>query len=392
MSIQIEHEIASSLEEGIRDCVFPGGVCSLTVGNETPIVIARGILEAGQPGQPVKEDTLYDLASLTKVVVGMPLILRSVQLGRISLTDPLVTYIPELASGQDAELKKRITLYHLLTHSSGLPGWRPLYIQGSGRDAYIRSIAEEALIGMPGNQVVYSDLGMIMLGFIAERVWDESLDRLAKRMLFQPLGMDTAAYKPLKQLPHLAANIAPTEDGNGFERDMIAGDNAYRYLLDKVQAFPWRQGVIRGTVHDGNAHFGLDGVSCHAGLFSNVYDLLNYMNIWTEGSFIDPVLRDLATRSHTSTFSPISRGLGWEISPASGSMEQVIAGCSGGDVLSSAAFGHTGFTGTSIWHDPVRQATLITLTNRVNSNSSPKINHWRRTHHNRILSLVPPRT
>ncbi|MDR6550853.1 serine hydrolase [Paenibacillus qinlingensis] len=387
----IVDEISLSIERGIQEGIFPGGICSLEVENYPPIVITRGTFEAGRKDSPVKKDTLYDLASLTKVVVALPLILLSVQTGRLSVTDPILTYLPELAKGQDIEGKQQITVYHLLTHTSGLPGWRPFYLQGNGRESYLRLIAEEALVGKPGNQVVYSDLGFILLGFIIESVWNEPLDQLARRMLFQANGMATASYKPLEQLSTLAANIAPTEDGNIFEQAMITEDNAYPHLVRRVDEFPWRQGVICGTVHDGNAHYGLDGVSGHAGLFASISDMQNYMKMWTgkaENGCIDPILCNFATRSHTSTLSSIQRGLGWEVSPTGGTMSAVISGCTGGDLVSPEAYGHTGFTGTSIWHDPLRQATLITLTNRVNPTVSLQIKQWRRMHHNRIFSKL----
>ncbi|MFM1651855.1 serine hydrolase domain-containing protein [Brevibacillus sp. B_LB10_24] len=396
---QIGRQIASNLEQGIQDGIFPGGICSLTVGSRPPIIVARGHTSTGQQSRPVDVDTIYDVASLTKVVVTLPLVLHAVQQGRLSLNDPVVKHLPELEAGPDVDAKRKITLFHLLTHTSGLPAWRPYFLEGSGRAAYLSLIAAEALDGTPGGQVVYSDLGFMLLGFTLERVWDEELDQLAQRLLFSPMGMSMTAYKPLEALAEHAQRIAAAEEGNGYERNM-----AIRFLTERTDqrclamrkreaSFPWRQGTICGTVHDCNAHYGLAGVSGHAGLFSTIADLERYMKIWsaeTAPFSINPVLRQFAARTHTGGCSPIQRALGWEASPTGGTLEEVVAGCSGGDLVSPAAFGHTGFTGTSIWHDPLRQATLITLTNRVHPTVSPEILQWRRAHHNRIFALIMP--
>lgn len=387
---EIERQIADSLEGGIQRGIFPGGICSLTVGSHTPITVARGYMAAGSKDKPVEEETIYDLASLTKVVAVLPLVLLAVQAGRLMLNDSIVTYLPELQSGRDADRKREITLYHLLTHTSGLPAWRPFYLQGRGREAYVKLIAEEELSAIPGRQAVYSDLGFMLLGFILERVYDQELDQLAKRLVFLPCGMDLAAYKPLEERKSAGAKIAPTEKGNVYEQAMIAGDPLYQQLHDRASVFAWRQELICGTVHDGNAYYGLGGVSGHAGLFASILDLQRYMQIWTDetSTFLNPVLRDFAVRPHARESS--IRAIGWEASSTGGTIDQVVSGCSGGDLVSPAAYGHTGFTGTSIWHDPLRKATLITLTNRVHPTVSSEMIQWRRAHHNRIFSLVWP--
>ncbi|TRY27417.1 serine hydrolase [Brevibacillus sp. LEMMJ03] len=394
---RIRRQLAESLDEGIARGIFPGGVASLTIGDEPPMVVARGSLGRGEQTALPSAETVYDLASLTKVIVTLPLVLLSVQTGKLSLSDPLEIHLPEWERAEDPR-KRRITLLHLLTHTSGLPAWRPYYLLARGRDDYLSLIAAEPLAGEPGKQVIYSDLGFMLLGFLLERIWDEPLDRLAERLIFQPMGMTATGYRPLARGVD-SRLIAPTEDGNAYEQDlsrqqaeqMTAVGHPYAgRLRERLDRFAWREGIIRGTAHDGNCHYGLDGVSGHAGLFSTARDVERYMRIWTSADAqvrLDPVLLAFAAGCRTGRLAP-ARALGWEASAQAGPLEAAAAGCTGGDLLSPGAFGHTGFTGTSIWCDPVRGATLIALTNRVHPAVSPLMPRWRKAFHNRVLSLV----
>lgn len=391
--------LEKSVEDGIRSGIFPGAAVSVMRAGSQTLTTVKGRIGQEAGAAAVDEQTLYDLASLTKVMVTLPLVLLSIQVGKLSLADALVTHVPELAAGKDSERKGQIRVAHLLTHTAGLPAWRPYFVIGTGREEYIRLMAEESLIATCGREVVYSDLGFMLLGFVLERIWDEPLDALAARLIFQPSGMASTCYLPLRQKSLPISGIAQTENGNEYERNM-----AQNYLADlapfdhpqvaqwreKLADYPWRQGVICGTVHDCNAHYGLEGVSGHAGLFSTVRDVERYMAIWTTADApvrIDPLLRALSTRSHTD-FSAQRRGLGWIASATGGSLEQLAAGCTGGDLASERAFGHTGFTGTSIWSDPVRGMTIITLTNRVHPVPSPLIGAWRIAHHNQLWNGV----
>ncbi|MFC4620297.1 serine hydrolase domain-containing protein [Camelliibacillus cellulosilyticus] len=385
--------ISESLETAISNGVFSGGVATIIENLGNALTIAKGKTSSIDESPAIEANTLFDLASLTKVVATTPSILMSIQKGRLSLSDRVIDLIPELK--QD---KAGMTIAHLLTHTSGLPAWRPLFINHHGSESYIKAIAEEPLIGEPGCQVVYSDLGFMLLGFVLERIWDDELDSIAQTLVFSPLKMDATAYRPLETFKDRSINIAATEKGNGFEKNMVldylskyekAGlpAGSLKISNDEITALDWREGVITGTVHDCNAFYGLDGVSGHAGLFSTVEDLQKYINVWMAddgASFIDPFLRDIATRCHTGRLAP-KRALGWEASSIGGNLSQMATGCSGGDLLSKHAFGHTGFTGTSIWCDPDRHAALILLTNRVHPEATD-ITKWRKAIHNRVFA------
>mgnify|MGYP001177952167 CR=1 FL=1 len=399
--IALMEKMRNSLDAGIKQGIFPGGaVCLLREGEEA-ITLARGKTGTASAEPLAAADTLYDMASLTKVMVTLPLVLLSVQDGRLSLSDPVVDYLPELGEGTDKSTKEKIKVIHLLTHSSGLAAWRPYFLRGSGQAEYVRLIADEPMLGQPGEAVVYSDLGFMLLGFLLERVWQEELPSLAKRLVFDPSGMHHTGYLPLQQPAWKECTIAPTEEGNRYEQNMAlqyivqleaTGDPRAAEWKDMLDNFGWRQGVIRGTVHDCNAYYGLQGVSGHAGLFSTLDDAARYMAIWTTADApvrIDPILRAFSTRAQTDLLAP-RRAVGWEASAPGGGLKQAAYGCTGGDLLSDCAFGHSGFTGTSIWSDPMRRATLITLTNRVHPVVSTQMNRWRRAHHNQLFSAIPP--
>ncbi|USG64326.1 beta-lactamase family protein [Brevibacillus ruminantium] len=404
----LKKSLKESLEAGISQGVFPGGISMLIQDGKSAVTVAAGTLSAAEDTglalelqERVDETTIYDMASLTKVMVTLPLLLLSVQEGRLSLTDSISQHLPELETGTDLAVKRKITLLHLLTHTAGLPAWRPYFLHDSGCEAYIRRIAQEAMIGIPGKQVVYSDLGFILLGFILERVWDEPLDELARRLIFQPSGMSSTCYLPLVHPELEKKRIAPMEKGDGFELNLamqqVVSEEALglptaQALSERIASFHWRTGIIHGIVHDCNAYHGLAGISGHAGLFSTCPDTERYMRIWTSAEApvrIDPLLQRLACRCQTGGLAPM-RALGWEAAATGGNLEQLSVGCTGGDCLSEHAFGHTGFTGTSIWRDPFRRATLITLTNRVHPTVSRMMGTWRRSHHNRLFSLITP--
>jgi serine-type D-Ala-D-Ala carboxypeptidase len=376
----------TSLYQAIKEKIFPGGISSFIQTGKGPETAVAGKLSFHETAAEVTLDTIYDLASLTKVTATLPAILLSIQKGKLLLFDRVEEYIPEFCTGHDQHFKRNITIFHLLTHTSGLPAWRPFFVKCRGTRDYIEAIAKEPLMGRPGKKVVYSDLGFMLLGFILERVWDLELAELTKQLVFQPLSMKNTGY--LSQ-----GVIAPTENGNEIEKNMALEylkankrPGAFTFMEEELVAVPWRKEAIQGTVHDCNAFYGLNGVSGHAGLFSTICDLQKYMKIWseTDNNFLDPLLKKLATEAKTGKLAPM-RGLGWESASTGGTMEQLIQSCSAGDLVSPAAFGHTGFTGTFMWHDPVRESTLIVLSNRVHPHGNGAIINWRKKQANIVF-------
>jgi CubicO group peptidase (beta-lactamase class C family) len=269
------------------------------------------------------------MASLTKVVGMTSAMMQLTEAGKVDLDAPVQRYISEFRGPN----KERVTVRHLLTHSSGLPAWRPLYKETtSPSEARALAVATE-LDTLPGIRMVYSDLGAIILGQIVERVSGEPLDQYLARRVFGPLGMMSTQYRPGAAL---LARIAPTE----FD--------------------PWRQRQIRGEVHDENA-FSLGGVSGHAGLFSSGHDVARLTRMYLNGGTLDGVrfVSAETIRKFTTVQDSLlsNRALGWETPNGSNSA---------GRLMKRPAFGHTGFTGTSIWVDPSRDVFVVLLTNRVN--------------------------
>src|SRR6185503_10036105 len=249
--------------------------------------------------------------------------------GTVDLDAPVQRYVKEFQGPN----KDRVSVRHLLTHTSGLPAWRPLYKETTSPEAARALAIATALDTLPGVRMVYSDLGAIILGQIVERVSGEKLDDYLARHVFGPLGMTSTRYRPgADVLPR----VAPTEYD------------------------PWRQRQIRGEVHDENA-FALGGVSGHAGLFSTAHDVARFCRMYLNGGTLDGarIVSGATIRRFTavqdSMFS--NRALGWETPNGTNSA---------GHLVTRPAFGHTGFTGTSIWVDPSRDLFVILLTNRVN--------------------------
>jgi CubicO group peptidase (beta-lactamase class C family) len=289
---------------------------------------AQGRLTYDEGAPAVRPDTIYDLASLTKVVATTTMAMTLVDEGRLDLARPVSAFLPAFRGGD----KDRVTVFHLLTHSSGIDWWAPLYKDLKGQAAYLDRIQAMPLVYEPGTKSLYSDLGIILLGEILERVAGEPLQAFAARRLFEPLGLRDTRFRPG---PELRARIAPTE------RD------------------PWRGRVLQGEVHDENA-FALGGVAPHAGLFGPAEELSRVAQMLLDGGVYDN--RRLVSRATVERFVSragipgSSRALGWD-TPSEGS--------SAGTLLSPRSFGHTGFTGTSMWMDPDRRLFVVLLTNRV---------------------------
>jgi len=311
------------MRRGISAGAFPGG--AVIVGRRGAIVWERGYGTLDwTTGTPVDaERTMYDVASLTKVVATTAATMVLVDRGKLNLDEPVVRALPAFR-GQG---KDEVTLRDLLRHRSGLPAGRILSRKGPASAR--KGVLATPLVRQPGSRSEYSDLGLDVAGFVVERVTREPLDRFLRRTVYDPLGMSSTMFRPG---PTLRPRIAPTEPP-----------------------------VARGDVHDRNAR-ALGGVAGHAGLFTTAGDLAVFAQMMLDNGvvagkkfFADSTVRDFTTPG------PGWRALGWETCSGGGSC---------GRYFSARAFGHTGFTGTSMWIDPERDMFVIVLTNWIHGRAS----------------------
>jgi len=332
--------LADVVDSGIAAGAAPGAVIAIS-SRGVRYVHGTGQLGIGDTTRP-GPGTVYDLASLTKVIALTTGLMFAVEERRIGLEDPVSRHVAAFRGGR----RDSVTIRHLLTHSSGLPDHRRLWELSADRSGALAVASATPLDTTPGVRTVYSDIGAIVLTQALEHAYQERIDSLLSRRLFTPLGMSATRYLPP---PSWLPRIAPTE------RD------------------PWRGRLLRGEVHDENASW-LGGVSGHAGLFATADDLLSFGE-WLLAQRAGrscvrpcPVLPP-ATVSEFSRRQEIvpgsSRALGWD-TPSPGS--------SAGTLLSASSFGHTGFTGTSIWIDPARDLVVVLLSNRVHpTRNNPRL-------------------
>ncbi|WP_254777120.1 serine hydrolase [Paenibacillus sp. yr247] len=331
------------MEGWLRDGLLPGGVLDITVSNRLRFQKSYGLYSDGTNERPIHLDTLFDIASLTKVTATLPAILVLVAKGKLSLDSSVQHYLPEFRYPQ-------VTLRHLLMHASGLPPDLPYLPRKAARTGLIDEILTQELLFIPGEDKLYSDLGMILLGIIIERVSGEPLDRFVREHVFEPLDMRNTLFTPG---PELQDRIAATEQVDG---DFIIGE-----------------------VHDEKS-FHLGGVSGSAGLFATADDLARYAAWWLQPEkwgIVPPSLMREAT-----AHSVRGRGLGWEVwhDPAS------VPSC--GESWPMGSFGHTGFTGTSLWIEPEQGLSVVFLTNAVHFGRNNKIRELRPILHEAVLSSV----
>ena len=316
------------VERGIKAGGYPGA--SVVVGRRGAAVFERGFgrLSWSSSSTPVDaQRTIYDVASLSKVVGTTTAIMILFDEKKIGLDDPVVNYIPTFGGGD----KDRVTIRQLLTHTSGLPAGRDIWRIAQTPLEARALVLNTSLEGRPGAQYNYSDLGADVLGLIVEVVAGEPLDKFLNRRVFEPLGMDETFYRPADSLRY---RIAPTE-------------------VTPPRGYP-----LRGEVHDENA-YALGGVAGHAGLFSTAADLSVFAQMMLNGGEYNGV--QIISKPTVELFTSRSfghRALGWDTAEGD---------YGSGRYLGSTAYGHTGFTGTSMWIDPEREMFVILLTNRVHA-------------------------
>lgn len=318
------------VERGIKAGGYPGA--AVVVGRKGAAVWEKGFGHLGwtaDAASVVPERTIYDLASLTKVVGTTTAVMILFDQGRLHLDDQVVRFLPEFTGGG----REQVTIRMLLTHRSGLPAGRDLWRIAHTADEARAAVLATPLVAAPGQHFEYSDLGADVLGFVVEAASGERLDTFLQARVFAPLGMSDTRFRPDASL---RSRIAPTE-------------------LTPPRGYP-----LRGEVHDENA-YALGGVAGHAGLFSTVSDLSIFAQMLLNGGSFNGtrIVADSTVHLFTRRASGSgTRGLGWDTCAGS-------YGC--GKFMGGDAYGHTGYTGTSLWIDPEREMFVILLTNRVHA-------------------------
>lgn len=353
--MDIAKRLRSVLHQAVKERYFPGAVSYIAKERET-IEVRSGKQTYDSKAPCTTLDTIYDLASITKVVATTTAVMQLIQKKDIRLDDRVCKYFPEFVGGG----KENISIKELLTHTSGLPGPAPLYKNTKNKQELIDAIFSISLEFSPGEKRLYDDLGFILLGLIVEKITGQRLDKYCIKNIFAPLGMTDTTFLPAQELK---LRIAPTEIDESTGK------------------------ILHGVVHDEKARM-LGGVAGHAGLFSNVKDLNKFGQMLLnrgifegihilEESIVDTMLKVYETdRSGKYSF-------GWEKC-----RESYMDGIDDEDV-----FGHTGFTGTSIVISPKYRMVVILLTNRVNPyRYGPSIDRIRKEVANIAFSWAKPKT
>jgi serine-type D-Ala-D-Ala carboxypeptidase len=350
----------SMLDAAIAARAFPGASIAIThqgrlIARKT---FGRCTFEQNDPNVSVA--TLFDLASLTKVVATTTMAMILYERGLLDLEAPATAIVPEFTSNEEKDLRRRdVSIRMLLAHSSGLPAYEKLFLEAHHRDDLLHAAFTTPLAAGPGTAAEYSDIGFIILGIALERIAGESLDRFCQREIFGPLDMASTTFNPP---PEIRPHTPPTADERAsgadtpFDKLRASPVREMPEAASVSQCSTFRNRIIQGEVQDENASV-LGGVAGHAGLFSTADDLARFAHVILNAG--RPILRPetvaLFTRRESAP-AGTSRALGWD-TPSSPSQS--------GKYLSPASFGHLGYTGTSLWIDPTRQLSITLLTNRT---------------------------
>jgi CubicO group peptidase (beta-lactamase class C family) len=359
------------MDAAVAGGVFPGAALLVSVRGRRVHVSFHGRRSSEPPGGPVDAATCFDLASLTKVLATTPLVLLSIQRGRLALDGPVHRILESYtATGRDA-----ITVRMLLDHSSGLPAWRPYYRQvaseadaarlatATGRDAVRRMAAAETPEVQPGSRSLYSDLGFILLDWILEQVHGRPSDALFAEWLAGPLSLGSLFFVDLK-VPDKGAGARKGRTFAATER------------------CPWRGRTLIGEVHDDNT-YAMGGVSGQAGLFGTVQDVAAMADVWLNSALHDGGVfesRLVQEFWRKSELPGSTRALGFDTPSPHASQA--------GSRFGPRTVGHLGFTGTSVWIDPDRELIVVLLTNRVHpTRQNDAIKQFRPELHERVADL-----
>lgn len=322
-------------------------------GNSTGILGSGVVGTLSWDGPAAHEGSLFDLASVTKPIVSLA-IMKLFEAGELCLDDTISRFLPDYCHSD----KAGITLFQLLTHTSGIPGQQPLFHFADTRDKLMRAVRQLPLRFKAGTSVEYTSQGFMILGDIIEAVTSQRLDRTMKELVLEPVGMNRTLFNPPAEL-----------------RDSIAA----------TEYCQWRNRIVQGEVHDENA-VNLGGIAGHAGLFGTASDLSQLARTMlckgetSKGTWLHAATVELMSRRHTPP-NLLSRCLGWQGKDARHSPA--------GDLFSDEAYGHTGFTGTSIFMDPSLDRFAILLTNRVHpSRDNDSIASIRAIYHNLVCLAV----
>lgn len=340
--LDFSSDVDRAVERDIAAGQLPGAV--VLVGHRGSVILNKAYgFRSLAPPEAMTTDTIFDVASLTKVVATAPALMLLVERGKLKLEDPASRYLPIFGRRG----KAKITLQQLLVHYSGLRADLRLSRRRKlPSKSLLDRIYQSRLAARPGDRFIYSDLGFVVLGKVIEKVSGQPLDRFADENIFKPLGMNSTGFLPA---PAELSRIAPTErrsDGT----------------------------MIRGQVHDALANR-LGGVAGHAGLFSTAEDLARFCQMLLDGGRFNDVqlFQPDTIRKMTSVQSPEGkpnwRGLGWDIESTFSSIK--------GSFFSPRSYGHTGYTGTSVWVDPETRTFLILLTNRVHPDGKGNVKNLR---------------
>lgn len=370
--------VENAFREAVSQGVFPGAV--VLVGREDEVIYERafGFRSLVPEKTQMQPDTIFDLASLTKPLASTLAVMLLVREKKVRLEDRVTRFFPNFGVFG----KTHLTFRHLLSHTSGLPAWKPYYEEivkeeRAGKINFVASRAAKSYVfeqihreraeASPGSRSLYSDLGFMLLGEVVEEISGWTLDRFCQDKIFKPLGLRSTSFVDLTQLR--TRRLQPVQE-----------------MIAPTENCPWRKKILCGEVHDDNA-YAMGGVAGHAGLFASARDihlLLGRLNRCRRGK--DPFLPDAVVSeflSRDETVNGSTFALGWDTPSPNHSAS--------GDLFSPHSVGHLGFTGTSVWWDLEKNCHVILLTNRVHpSRHSEKIKDFRPYIHNLIMKTVNP--
>ncbi|MCB0280105.1 MAG: serine hydrolase, partial [Calditrichaeota bacterium] len=352
LSTQAKVKIDLLLTQSIADSVFPGATISIGSADTIYYQNGYGHFTYDKNSPPVQAETRYDLASLTKVFATTISIMKLIDRYQIRLDNTLADLFPEYINSQE---KKDITVAQLLTHSSGQVAYKHYFETVKSKEEMYQAIFAEPLIYKPGTQTVYSDLGFILLMRAVETITGKSLDQFVKETFYEPMNLAAIGFLPKE-----------------------------KRLIPPTEAVEWRGHMAQGEVHDENA-MSIGGVSGHAGLFANVQSLsaicqlLLKKGVYNGKRYLSTTVIDLFTQK-AGVDSLSDRGFGWDKPSA-------ISGA--GKYISDQAFGHYGFTGTTVWVDPTNDVFIIHLSNRVYpTRNNIKIRKFRPVFYNLVMEQL----